>query len=153
MTGTVLKLLITAAVVLFFCCTLQAQMIKNITNDNQAPQAEEKVFRSIGPVEALRMLQSRNDVLFLDVRTAKERSYGAIPGSELVSIYPLLKGDIPLPKDKAILLVCAVGGRSYMAGQVLSGKGYREVYNLSGGVKGWHKAGLPLTYDEAAVKK
>lgn len=117
------------------------------------PPAGEKIFRSIGPEEALRMLQARDDVIFLDVRTAKERSYGAIPGSKLVSIYALLKGGIPLPKDKPILLVCAVGGRSYMAGQVLSGKGYREVYNLSGGVKGWYHAGLPLTHDEAALKK
>lgn len=107
-----------------------------------------KIFRSIGPADAMRMLQVRDDVIFLDVRTAKERSYGAIPGSKLVPIYDLVKGKIELPKDKPILLVCAVGGRSYMAGQVLSKQGYQEVYNLSGGVKGWYKAGLPITQQQ-----
>ena len=111
-----------------------------------APQ-QEKIFRSIGPLDALRMMQARDDVIFLDVRTPRERSYGAIAGSRLVSIVDLVNGKILLPKYKPILLVCAVGGRSYVAGQVLSKKGYQEVYNLSGGLKGWYKAGLPITPD------
>ncbi len=121
--------------------------------ESPAEAPVEKIFRSIGPQEALRMLQARDDVIFLDVRTPKERSYGAVAGSELVSIVDLVKGNIPLPKDKPILLVCAVGGRSYVAGQVLSRNGYNEVYNLSGGVKGWYQAGLPLTYDNPPVEK
>ena len=60
----------------------------------------------------------------------------------------LATGKIPLPKEKPILLVCAVGGRSYFAGQILTKKGYKEVYNLSGGVKKWYQSGLPLTYDK-----
>jgi rhodanese-related sulfurtransferase len=76
---------------------------------------------------------------------------GAISGSRLVSMFALLKGELPLPVDKPILLVCAVGGRSYAAAQVLSRRGYREVYNLSGGVNAWYKAGLPLVYGRAAL--
>ena len=110
-------------------------------------QKAEKVFRSITPQEALRMVQQRDDILFLDVRTPKERSRGYIPGSQLVSFNDIAMGKIPLPKDKAILLVCAVGGRSYVAGQILSKKGHKEVYNLTGGVKKWYQSGLPLSYD------
>lgn len=107
----------------------------------------EKIFKSISPQEAMRMLQMRDDMIFLDVRTPKERSRGYIPGSQLVSFNDLAMGKLPLPKEKPILLVCAVGGRSYVAGKILSQKGYREVYNLSGGVKQWYQSGLPLTYD------
>ncbi len=91
------------------------------------------------------MLQERTDLFFLDVRTARERADAAIAGSQLVSLWDLMKGRLPLPKDKPILLVCAVGGRSYAAGKVLSQKGYQEVYNLSGGIKAWYKQGLPIT--------
>lgn len=108
----------------------------------------EKIFRSITPQEAMRMLQSRDDIIFLDVRTPKERSRGYIPGSQLVAFNDIAMGKVPLPKEKPILLVCAVGGRSYFAGQVLSKKGYKEVYNLSGGVKKWYQSGLPLTFDK-----
>lgn len=108
----------------------------------------EKIFRSISPQEAMRMLQNRDDIIFLDVRTPKERSRGFIPGSQLVSFNNLATGKLPLPKEKPILLVCAVGGRSYVAGQILSKKGYKEVYNLSGGVKKWYQSGLPLSFDK-----
>lgn len=125
-----------------------AMTVSTESISTQTPlQSREKIFRSIGPQEALRLLQSRDDVTFLDVRTPKERSRGAIPGSKLVSIPALVKGQVSFPKDKPIMLVCAVGGRSYVVGQLLSKNGYREVYNLSGGVKGWYKAGLPLAYD------
>ena len=108
----------------------------------------EKIFRSISPEEAMRMVQQRDDVIFLDVRTPRERSRGYIPGSQLVAFNDIAMGKLQIPKDKPILLVCAVGGRSYFAGQMLSKKGYKEVYNLSGGVKKWYQSGLPLTYDK-----
>ena len=99
------------------------------------------------------MLQERNDIVFLDVRTPQERAHGAIAGSALVGFWDLVKGRVPLPDDKAILLVCAVGGRSFAAGQVLSRRGYREVYNLSGGIESWSQAGLPISRDNAAADR
>ena len=110
--------------------------------------AVEKIFRSISPADAMRMLQQRDDITFLDVRTPEERSRGYIPGSQLVSFNDVAMGKLPIPKDKPVLLVCAVGGRSYFAGQMLSKRGYTEVYNLSGGVKKWYQSGLPLTHDK-----
>lgn len=110
--------------------------------------AAENIFRSISPPDAMRMLQQRDDIIFLDVRTPEERSRGFIPGSQLVSFNDVALGKLPLPKEKPILLVCAVGGRSYVAGQMLSAKGYKEVYNLSGGVKQWYQSGLPLLFKE-----
>lgn len=106
------------------------------------------VLMSIGPQEALRMLNQRQDIIFLDVRTPSERSRGYIPGSRLAAFTDVVREKISLPKDKPILLVCAVGGRSYFAGQILAKKGYREVYNLSGGVREWYKSGLPLAFDK-----
>lgn len=143
------------AMVLIWGTSMSAQEAKQGAAPEQrqaeqsAPPAGEKILKSISPAEALRMQQTRNDLVFLDVRTPKERSYGAIPGTRLVSIYDLMKGTISLPKDKPILLVCAVGGRSYVAAQFMSRQGFQEVYNLSGGISAWTKAGLPLVQDPA----
>ena len=90
------------------------------------------------------MLQQRDDVIFLDVRTPQERAYASIDGSTLVNFWDLVRGKVVLPQDKPILLVCAVGGRSFAVGQIFSKKGYSEVYNLEGGIEQWHKDGLPL---------
>lgn len=105
----------------------------------------EKIFRSISPSEAKSMLDQRRDMIFLDVRTPEERAQGYIAGSQLVSFWDVAKGQITLPADKPILLVCAVGGRSYAAGQILAQKGHGEVYNLGGGINAWYRAGLPIT--------
>lgn len=104
------------------------------------------IFRSISPQQASQLLNSRDDILFLDVRTLSERGRAFIPGSQHVSISSLFRGSISLPKDKPLLLVCAVGGRSYAIGKILSTRGYREIYNLSGGIKAWYQAGLPVTF-------
>lgn len=110
--------------------------------------ASDAVFRSIPPAEALRMFQQRDDIIFLDVRTPKERSTGYIPGSQLVAFTDIVTGKVSYPKDKPIMLVCAIGGRSYSAGMLLSQKGYTEIYNVSGGISAWYKAGLPLAFDK-----
>ncbi len=103
-------------------------------------------FRSIPPHMAKRLIDSRSDILIIDVRTPGELQYGRIEGSNLMSFWSVMRGQHNLPKDKAIVLVCAVGGRSYAAGQVLARSGYREIYNLSGGIESWKRAGLPLKY-------
>jgi rhodanese-related sulfurtransferase len=103
-------------------------------------------FRSIPPHIAQRLIDTRSDLLIIDVRTPGEMKYGRITGSTLMSFWSVMRGQHDLPKDKAIILVCAVGGRSYTAGQVLVRNGYGEIYNLSGGIKAWRRAGLPLKY-------
>lgn len=48
--------------------------------------------------------------------------------------------DPELRPDRVIILHCASGGRSALAGKVLKDMGYKEVYNL-GGLKDWSEAG------------
>jgi rubrerythrin len=43
-----------------------------------------------------------------------------------------------IPKDSTTLVYCAVGGRSRLAAQMLSGKGFSEILNLTGGFKAWN---------------
>ena len=120
----------------------------NLKETKLAATSEEgnvRVFSSISPLQAFQMLKARNDILFLDVRTMREREQAFIPGSHYISISAIFRETVVLPEDKAVLLVCSVGGRSYAAGKVLSARGHREVYNLSGGVRAWYKVGLPIS--------
>jgi len=93
------------------------------------------------------MLTSREDILFVDVRTAREVAEIAVEGAQAIPMSTILKGQVVLPKDKPLILICAVGGRSYWVGRFLSYQGYPEVYNLKGGIVAWEQAGL------AVVKK
>jgi rhodanese-related sulfurtransferase len=46
-------------------------------------------------------------------------------------------------KDKTLILYCASGGRSALAGKVLKDMGYDRVYNL-GAFKDWAESGAPV---------
>jgi len=71
----------------------------------------------------------------LDVRQPWEYEEDHIPGAKLVPLGDLKEGTQDLDSKKPILVYCAVGGRSRVAAQLLSGRGFQEVYNLSGGIK------------------
>lgn len=101
-------------------------------------------FRTITPVEAKALIESRRDMLLVDVRSPEEFQGGSLPGATLIPFWDFAKGKYDLPKDKPILLICAVGGRSLACGQILASKGYREVYNLKGGLDAWVEQRVPL---------
>ncbi|MCX5864476.1 MAG: rhodanese-like domain-containing protein [Deltaproteobacteria bacterium] len=102
------------------------------------------IFRSLSPQEAKSLIETRKDLVLVDVRSPQELYEGSIPDSQLIPFTDLAQGRTTLPTGKPILLICAVGGRSYAVGQYFSGKGYGEIYNLSGGISAWKAAGLPL---------
>ncbi len=91
-------------------------------------------------------MATRKDLMLVDLREAKELREGYIAGSQLIPMSKIAKGTEILPDDRPLLLICAVGGRSYGVGRYFSGKGYPEIYNLKGGISAWKKAGLPLQY-------
>ena len=111
---------------------------------SESESVEKTVFTSITPAKAHEMLSIRKDILFVDVRSDEEVAEAAIEGTQPIPMGRILLGHSVLPKDKPILLVCAVGGRSYGVGRYLAQQGYPEVYNLRGGIVAWEKAGLPV---------
>lgn len=101
-------------------------------------------FRTVTPLEAKALIETRKDLLLVDVRSPEEFQGGSLPGATLIPFWDFAKGRFDLPKDKPILLICAVGGRSLACGQLLASKGYREVYNLKGGLDFWAEQRVPL---------
>ena len=89
----------------------------------------------------------RKDLLLVDLREASELKEGYISGSLLMPMSQLAKGTSSLSADRPLLLICAVGGRSFAVGRYFSAKGYPEIYNLKGGISAWKRAGLPLQYN------
>jgi rhodanese-related sulfurtransferase len=101
-------------------------------------------FKTITPLEAKSLIETRNDLVLVDVRSPEEFQGGSLPGATLIPFWDFAKGRYNLPKDKPILLICAVGGRSLACGQLLASQGYTEVYNLKGGLDAWQEQRVPL---------
>lgn len=115
-------------------------------NSSQVGQAQANIFQSIDASQSVALMKNKKNLLILDVRSPPELKEGKIKDSILVPFWDIAKGRYQVPTDKPILLVCAVGGRSYAIGQMLHKKGYPEVYNLSGGISGWKKSGMSVVY-------
>jgi rhodanese-related sulfurtransferase/rubrerythrin len=80
----------------------------------------------------------QGSVTILDVRQPQEYESGHIPGAKLIPL-PEIKDRLnEIDPDKPTLTYCAIGGRSRVAAQMLSGEGFKKVYNLSGGIKAWN---------------
>jgi rhodanese-related sulfurtransferase/rubrerythrin len=73
----------------------------------------------------------------LDVRQPAEYEKEHIPGAKLVPLPDLNNSLDELDPEKPTIVHCAIGGRSRVAAQLLSGFGFNEVYNLTGGIKAW----------------
>ena len=96
-----------------------------------------------------REVMAKGNTLVVDVRDAPEVAQaGKVAGAINVSRGMLeFRADPESPyhdknfaKDKTVIVYCASGGRSALAGKVLKEMGYSRVYNL-GAFKEWVEAG------------
>lgn len=98
----------------------------------------------------------KKGVSIIDIRTEPEwRQTGIVPGSHLLMLFDekrnvvdpqgwLAKVKVIAPIDKPVILICRVGNRTIAATQFLARSGYKEVYNVTGGIELWIRAGLPI---------
>jgi rhodanese-related sulfurtransferase len=102
------------------------------------------------PPDQVKKYMAAGDVLIVDVRDAAEvAATGKVKGAINVSRGMIeFRADPATPshnpafqKDRSIILYCASGGRSALAGKVLKDMGYENVQNL-GGFKEAAEAGI-----------
>ena len=120
-------------------CFLLAVMMAVITA-SQLWGAE----RTISSRDAKSLLAGKAAVYLLDVRTPREYSQERLAGSVLIPLRELERRVSEVPKDRPILVYCAVGGRSQPAARFLDKKGCKEVYDMSDGIEGWKRNGFPV---------
>ena len=86
----------------------------------------------------------RSQVLLLDVRTPAEFELGTIEGAVNIPLDDLRERICEIPRNKKIVIFCAVGLRGYLAQRILMGRGYADVWNLSGGYQIYSLATMPV---------
>jgi adenylyltransferase/sulfurtransferase len=59
-----------------------------------------------------------------------------------------VSGQIQDP-DQEVIVYCAGGVRSLLAGRVMRDMGYNNVYSMAGGITRWKEAGYPIVRDRA----
>jgi monothiol glutaredoxin len=109
------------------------------TEDGQAfkienPNEPARVKRA--SVEQLKAALDAGKVELIDVRTEQERGLAKIEGSRLLDAATDAYIQ-SLPKQTPLYFQCHTGRRSLMAAQRYLELGFREVYNVEGGIEAW----------------
>jgi len=94
--------------------------------------------RAIAPAEAAERVRTGR-LRLIDVRPPAERALASAPVP-----FDTLDGGVDaleaLPKDTPLAFLCHHGGRSAQAAEHFRAKGFREVYNVEGGIDAWADA-------------
>lgn len=102
-------------------------------------------FMELSAKEAAKLIAEKKP-LILDVRTPNEYYGGHLKGAKLIPLQQLDARISELQKyrERPILVYCRSGNRSTVASQILIKEGFKKIYNLRPGIRGWNAAGNEL---------
>jgi rhodanese-related sulfurtransferase len=102
-------------------------------------------MRDISPKDAEQKI-NKEEFTVIDVRTPEEYGEGCIAESLNIDVSsPDFSQKIQdLDRNREYLVYCRSGGRSSRAREFMEKSGFKNVYNLTGGIIAWNKMGLPI---------
>ena len=100
-------------------------------------------FEGVFDIDPKELNEKKDQVVMIDVRQPEEYQgdLGHIPKSTLIALDMLPDFIQQLPKNKTIVFVCRSGGRSARAAAYALDVGFKDVYNLKGGMILWNELG------------
>jgi len=113
------------------------------------PETKNQIIKNIVPEEAYLLIQkniSNKKFVILDVRTPEEFISEHIENAVNLDYYSAtFKNDLDrLDKNSIYLIYCRSGNRSGNALTMMKDLGFREVYNMLGGIVNWKAEKFPV---------
>ena len=93
--------------------------------------------KNISPLELKEMLLKEEGIKLIDVREKWEHNIARINGSELIPLRTFGEHSKKLDINEKIVVFCHHGSRSYSVCQFMAQNGFKNVYNLEGGINAW----------------
>jgi hydroxyacylglutathione hydrolase len=108
-------------------------------------KTENPHYEGVFDISPEELAKKKSEVIMIDVRQPDEFTgeLGHIPGAELLVLDTLPDHMSKISKDKTVVFVCRSGGRSARATAFALMNGYKEVYNMMGGMLMWNNLQLP----------
>lgn len=112
----------------------------------------EQIIADITTAEAYTMImnnQQNSNFVILDVRTPEEFASGHIEDAVNLNYFsPTFQEELgSLAKNRTYLVYCKSGGRSRWTLDMISDLGFREAYNMLGGIIQWQAEGYPIVVE------
>ena len=88
------------------------------------------------------MISDNENIILIDVRTPDEFQEGHIDGAKLINFYDAnFQEEVKkLDATKKYVVYCRSGGRSSKSVSAMKKLGFKDVYNMSGGILAWQRA-------------
>ncbi|MGI8787132.1 MAG: rhodanese-like domain-containing protein [Pyrinomonadaceae bacterium] len=101
-------------------------------------------IEQISVVEMNERLVKNDDLQFVDVRRAGEYESGHAPRAVNLTLSDFESSTDNLDASRPTYVICQGGYRSSAATSILERKGFREIYNITGGTGAWLENGLQV---------
>lgn len=98
---------------------------------------ERKHPQVISNEELEKKIETRENIVVLDVRESAEYAFNHIPNAISIPLGALEERVVELDKNDEIYVVCRTGSRSDLASQKLAEKGFIKVNNVVPGMSAW----------------
>jgi rhodanese-related sulfurtransferase len=139
--------------VLLIAGALAAGLVLEWQGGMEGEAADMAGHETVSPAEAARLMKENRanpDFVVLDVRTPEEYRDGHLEGAVMIDFRSnKFQEELQtLDRGKTYLVYCRTGRRSGSAVPVMEEMGFRKIYHLSDGMKGWKEQGFPTTKNQ-----
>lgn len=112
--------------------------------DKKLKSLYRNTVKTISPTEVTALIAKGEKLVILDTRAAKEYNVSHLKDARFLNYESYSTEDlVQLPKNGKIIVYCSVGYRSERVGEKLQKLGFKNVYNIYGGIFEWKNEGLP----------
>jgi len=129
-------------ITLFFVISLTLSCKENKVVDQNVAKSEQQIIinKKLVAIDFKTNIENKS-VQLIDVRTPKEFKEGHIKNAKIINFFDadFLTQMNKLKKDKPLYIYCRSGNRSGKAAAKLKELGFKEVYDLQGGILDWGK--------------
>lgn len=108
-------------------------------------QAQSSESKKLSALEATEKIKANPEIQIVDVRTKGEFKGGHVTNASNVEISSAEFKSMAaaLDKNKPVLVYCLSGGRSSKAAEYFKAEGFKEIYEMPGGMMEWRSQNLP----------
>lgn len=117
--------------------------------------SQDKHGMTLDAVAFNKKLTETKDAQIIDVRTPGEVAGGFIANAQNLDYNSgVFEAEINRQdKSKTYFVYCLSGGRSSSAATYMRNSGFKEVYDLTGGILAWKSSGFPVVTDKVVADK
>jgi rhodanese-related sulfurtransferase len=116
----------------------------------QLVEEAKQVIQTITPEELCQRVQEEGSWVVIDVREPEDYKGGHLPGAVNIprGVLEMKIDEVATSEETPIVVYCGGGSRAALSAKALQEMGYRRVFSLEGGFRGWRGGGYPVEEGE-----